>query len=345
MTAVSQLLEQGLQLESSLKNGLTEARGCEAIYSTSDYLRSCHHDDTRLYSNEIPEAQMVLFRKISEEHGPAIALLYNQLALAQLSMQRLRSEVFGTLPEPIQQLTRNWIGRVYADLAIRDPQSYDLQQIRSPSLDDLKRDFAVCTGRATPVGGAWVAERRKLVEDRLFDHSGRVGRNNASAGGRAMYRALKRMASVAGILEPITRLRNNWYQLRGRYTDYLVIHTANRYRRYFSEKYLNEAYHNIALLLQQDTSLQGLYRSSWFLDPKVIEIDPKLAFLSRIPIQNGALYGPLKRLEGTELDNALKHSKSRKSAYDQGDYEPWSWAYLWLSTDLLDWAQHGAAVN
>jgi len=345
MTALPQLLEQGQLLAISLQKALVGAAESEAPNTISDYLRSCHRDDTRIYSNEIPGAQMAIYKRISEEDSPAIAGLCNQLALVKLSIERLQSEQFVTLPQPIQQLTRNWFGQIYADLATRDPQDYDLQQEQGPRLDDLKRDFAVCTGRAIPAGGAWVVEKRRLVGEKLFSNSGLSSDSKARPAGQAMYRALKRTADNAGILAPMSSLRSHWYQLKGRYADYLVIHTADRYRRYFSEKYLDEAYRNIALLLRQDTNLQGLYRSSWFLDPKVIEIEPKLVFLSNTPVQHGALHGPLKRLEDTELAKVLKHSNRRASAYEQGDYEPWSWAYLWLSKDLLNWAEHQAEGN
>jgi len=338
MATLQHLLEQAQRLEYILGEQLIEQFGSERPVTTDAYLRSCVHHDTRAYSNEIPKSQARLASKISSEYSPAAAGIYNQLALVQLSIERLRSEEFVMLPEPIQKLTSAWFEQIYADIAARDVESYDLDQLQDNILDDLKRDFAVCSGRALPVGGAWVVERRKLVGEKLVASSPGSSDKTIRSKRRTLYRALKKIANRAGLLEPLISFRNHWYQLTGRYADYLVIHTAGRYRRYFSEKYLNEAYKNIALLLLQDNALMGLYRSSWFLDPAVIEMEPKLAFLSRTPVENGALYGPREALEGESLGNALKHSQKRKAAYDRGDYIPWSWAYVWYRKDMLDWA-------
>ncbi len=218
---------------------------------------------------------------------------------------------------------------------------YDLLSPEGRYLDDLKMDFAVCTGRATPVGGAWIVEHRRLVREKLFNdtvHRGVAGAEKKSS----FYESVKQLASRLGMLDSLINLRGKWYSLTGRYGDYLVIHTANRYRRYFSDKHLDSAYRNIALLLRQDSKLLGLYRSSWFLDPKVVEMEPKLSFLARTPIQQGAIYGPVKAIEDRDIEAVLRRSPVRTAAYDRGDYHPWKWGYLWGREELLAWSGQDA---
>jgi hypothetical protein len=101
---------------------------------------------------------------------------------------------------------------------------------------------------------------------------------------------------------------------------------------------MNLAYRAIAQLVKGNGRIKGIYRNSWFLDPQLEKISPGLAYLRKVPLQNGARFfssGTRKN----DVRNALAMSSVRRKLYDQGKYLPVSHAYVWPRTAFLGWAE------
>jgi hypothetical protein len=104
-------------------------------------------------------------------------------------------------------------------------------------------------------------------------------------------------------------------------TGYLELHAHTDALQDFNPDGWQLTYRNLAELIQLNPELRGWYSSSWFLDPAVSEISPRLAYLRRTP---GSL--PLTYLyvgedrEGTS--GALSRSPTRQILFREGRYTP-----------------------
>ena len=124
--------------------------------------------------------------------------------------------------------------------------------------------------------------------------------------------------------------------LFNQYDLYVLIHTAFREQHKFTAKYMAQGYQNIAELLELRKELTGVYRASWFLDPALKKISPRLAFLWEVPCSHGA---KLYYLGLNDTNKAFFRAQKRKEAYERGEYNPRSYAYIWRRDDLMAWAK------
>lgn len=115
-------------------------------------------------------------------------------------------------------------------------------------------------------------------------------------------------------------------------------HTDIEYLQEFNEEGWDMFYLRIAGLLQRRKHVRGLVGTSWFYDPKLVNISPRLSYLQQRQLDRGAY---LMRHRGTESDIkfATKASKTRLHLYQQGKYTPISHSLIWGRNELLTWAQ------
>ena len=116
---------------------------------------------------------------------------------------------------------------------------------------------------------------------------------------------------------------------------YYQIHTHTPDLGEFSEQGWNDCYIRIADMLKINPKIKGVVAGSWFYDPIIENISPRLEYLSRVPIINGAqrFY-----LYEDKSGNALSTSKTRRVLYEKGEYIPKVYLIVWLRKDILKWA-------
>ncbi|HEY1238405.1 MAG TPA: hypothetical protein VGE91_08700 [Solirubrobacterales bacterium] len=114
-------------------------------------------------------------------------------------------------------------------------------------------------------------------------------------------------------------------------------HTETRYLDEFDEDGWEATYRNAASLLRRHTEVAGVAGYSWFYDPEVERISPRLAYLRRRPLEGGAI---LLRGRSSDFDvrNALAKSETRRRLYEAGRYSPVGYQMVWLRRDLIRWA-------
>ena len=114
-------------------------------------------------------------------------------------------------------------------------------------------------------------------------------------------------------------------------------HTDSRYLEEFSEEGLDRTYLRLASLLRRHVEVAGLTAYSWFYDPQLDVVSPRLSYLRRRPLERGAI---LLRghTSGYEIRNATATSPTRKRLYESGEYRPVGYRILWLRRDVLRWA-------
>jgi len=230
--------------------------------------------------------------------------LYHRLVLAFLIRKADQQLENTDLPTDIEQMYLNWFNRVLSDLEIQSDNYYSYNE------DLFLKDLAVCSLRMKPVGGAWTIDIESVSKRALTANGPRKYVNNVA------FHLLKQKG-----LKP-----------------YYVIHTFDRYIMRFTAEEMEKAYIRIAGLMRLDPKIKGIYRGSWFLDPEIDRVSPRLAYLRRIPFENGAR---LFRIKTRELDTqrAIFNSPERKKLYRNREYKPARWAYVWPREEFLQWAK------
>ena len=115
-------------------------------------------------------------------------------------------------------------------------------------------------------------------------------------------------------------------------------HTEGRYLNEFNDAGWQDCYREIARLLERHPQIRGMAATSWFYDPALGEISPRLDYLRRLPMDHGAL---LVRHGTTPFDihSATATSASRRALHEAGNYDPVCCSILWDRRDLIAWAK------
>lgn len=125
---------------------------------------------------------------------------------------------------------------------------------------------------------------------------------------------------------------------------YLEIHTHTPMLDGFNEGGWLQCYRMLAEVLRQMPDCLGVVGGSWFYDPAVARISPRLSYLSEMPLNGGAFRV---RIGASEDDRKLATATSatRRALAESGEYIPTKWLLVWPRKALLRWAdaQDGAA--
>ncbi len=325
----------------SIESSLTRNSDLLDNFSLDRCLESACLSDRHSFAAMMPIAQELIVRKMSRNYEPAQLRDWNKLVLLRMVQRRLNDKQFHKLPVGVRNWSVTWFAQM-SDRAENAGQHFELFDADGSPSWDLCFDFAVAAGRMLPVGGAWVVEQRRLLKVSLFNsHLVAAGRWRRSV--ERFKRSLRRKIAGQTVLRRAQAVSERplllWREARNRYGSYLVIHTANHYRRWFSEPYQQVAFMNIAALLESDPKLEGLYRSSWLLDPQVLEMEPRLGFLTATPTANGALYGWCAEVDVEAQKEILAFSKARRKQFAAGSYRPQEWAYLWPRDAIRNWSE------
>jgi len=240
------------------------------------------------------------YEQIKSQYGTHALAIYLKLALCCFIDDSLERLSHKKLPNEILHLYHQWFEWVLEDFS-KQPDDYYDYQCKSFALDVM-----ICSLRCIPVGGAWIAEIRSI-------------------GRRPFYKG--------GVKQFFSYLYFIIFKAHG-FSPYLTTHTAERTLRHFNEHEMNLVYLRIAELMKLNPRIKGFYRRSWFLDPKLEDISPKLGYLIKVPLQNGAKLfaaGSTKQ----DIKYALAVSRTRRRLYKEGKYLPTGHAYIWPRKEFL----------
>jgi hypothetical protein len=141
---------------------------------------------------------------------------------------------------------------------------------------------------------------------------------------------------------------HGWSQLvhyvraQGWKKPWLEVHTESRQLADFNEAGWDRAWATAAAICKTRPELAGMIGSSWFYDPPLETISPRLAYLRLNPLKGGAFIihqGPAP----IHSERASASSPTRKALIDSGEYTPASWLVAWPRATLIPWAEQRAA--
>lgn len=113
-------------------------------------------------------------------------------------------------------------------------------------------------------------------------------------------------------------------------------HTESRYLSEFNEDGWNRCFAEIGDLLAVMPNVAGMIATSWFYDPKLEQISPRLAYLRRVPCDASAIMV----CHGTtdfDIKSSTATSPTRRELYEQGKYMPTCWSIVWPRDAMLAW--------
>ena len=304
-------------------------------YSIEFYTKNInfHRGEYYRYSFISPRLQKI-FTRIEEKYSTHALALYHKLSLSSFMLNSLENFGILNLPQKIETLYNEWFERVNSDFLTKPDSYYNHKGI------PFRQDLAVCSGRAIPIGGAWIAEYRRLRKNKYLKKkespsSNKHKKNTAITDNKKLIKkSIKFFLINIGLFEKAIPI----LEKLGIYKSYYVIHTVERYLPRFTKEQMDMAYLNIAELLKTHPYICGLFRNSWFLDPNLKNICPAISFLWEVPQKNGAKLFCVGPAEGTLKKNALALSPQRKKLYEEGKYRPMAYNYIWPRQELLRWA-------
>jgi hypothetical protein len=302
-------------------------------YPIASYLSELRKRDYYSHYEIFSSALNQMLESIMLNHGQDALALFHKLALSRLIIDFISRTDNINLPETLWPFYASWFARINSDFSTQPNFYYDLNKIFWP----LRKDLCVCSGRAIPVGGAWVVENRFIPRQKIIKRARRLSKGGRTNDHRGSGWTLPKPALRTFAIYKI--IRSIFYRAKRLLEDYdlcFVLHTVERDIINFNEEQMNLAYKNIVELLKRDKRVWGVFRSSWFLDPALHKISPHMAYLSSVPQANGAeLYceGPC---SGNEIKKATQLSPQRSQMYQQGSYKPQRYFYFWPRQAVID---------
>lgn len=239
---------------------------------------------------------------LADAFGPALTDDHRRALVAHWALEMPRRIAAETLPRVVRQLYPEWIDRLAAFLtAAADPYDRDF----------WAKDVRISLVLSVP--GA----RTQMID----------------------------LSSPMGPGQVLRHAREGWgwsvipaYAAAQAWKPWLEVHTESRELSDFNEAGWDRAWATAAEILKRRPEMAGMLGSSWFYDPPLETISPRLAYLRLNPLRHGAFMvhqGP----GDIHTQRAATSSPTRKALIEAGEYTARSWIVAWPRTALIRWAQ------
>lgn len=152
-----------------------------------------------------------------------------------------------------------------------------------------------------------------------------------------VYSGIPRSTLFRGGLQQLVR-STEFFLFKGNgFRPWYESHWDRRLIRSFTAPDYNQCYLRVAELLKLNPDILGMAGFSWWFDPALASVNPKLGFLRKLPLENGAQLFRVGSSPATTR-SALHLSAERRQLYDAGEYLPATYLLAWARKDLLAWA-------
>lgn len=270
--------------------------------SLEDFTRLAHGPVRAGSYHELPEGLEASYRAIRRENSRTASLYLRELA-QQLVAEFCPDKALIRLPPKVRELYQRELSRIRAQLDTFGLEYYDLDN------DPFVKDYALLTHRFIPIGAEFAVPFSGLPRRTLF----RGDLRHCCRGIRSIVRC--------GGVRPFFSLHAHPLALDD-----------------FNPQGWELSYHRLAELLELNPVIKGVTSASWFLDPQLKTISPRLAYLRDLPERNGAAFFFVE-YDHEGSSGALAKSATRKRLFRQGAYVPAIYMRVWARTDILQWSR------
>lgn len=233
--------------------------------------------------------------------GPALTDDHRRALIAHWALEMPGRIVAADLPQASLELYPEWIGRL-ADFLTTVADPYDR--------DFWAKDVRISLVLSVP--GA----RTQMID----------------------------LSSPLGPGQVLRHAREGWgwsvipsYIAAQSWKPWLEVHTESRELSDFNEAGWDRAWATAAEICKRRPQMAGMLGSSWFYDPPLEQISPRLAYLRVNPLKHGAFLlhqGPGE----IHTQRAATSSPTRAALIEKGEYTARSWIVAWPRAALIRWA-------
>ncbi|WP_374597692.1 hypothetical protein [Brevundimonas sp.] len=233
--------------------------------------------------------------------GPALTDDHRRALIAHWALEMPGRIAAADLPEASLELYPEWIGRL-ADFLTAAADPYDR--------DFWAKDVRISLVLSVP--GA----RTQMID----------------------------LSSPLGPGQVLRHAREGWgwsvipsYVAAQSWKPWLEVHTESRELSDFNEAGWDRAWATAAEICKRRPQMAGMLGSSWFYDPPLEQISPRLAYLRVNPLKHGAFLlhqGP----GDIHTQRAATSSPTRAALIEKGEYTARSWIVAWPRAALIRWA-------
>ena len=248
-----------------------------------------------------PDAARQIVRDVHLKLGDSDSRAFLRLVLLQAVFDLSESGKLTTLPPKVSEYQLRHLQRIAGDTCLED----DWLDI---SHDIFHKEFGLVSLRLFAAGSQLVDIRCGIPRSIIF---------KGEASGFP-----KRLITFAKL---------------GGFKPYLQIHTHKFNLDQFHESGWEECYRCCAELYQLFPNILGMFGASWFYDPALETISPRLAYLRTTPLSGGAKL-MFFTTGGDAIGNSLSTSASRRELYEAGKYMPKNYMLIWGKNEQTAWA-------
>ncbi len=263
----------------------------------------------RLGYKQVPPLQRQWSIAVERQYGRSTVERYHQLLLLTL-MQDCAPRLAQTYPDSVMAPLRKF----FANIGRRIEEPLTGQFLYG--VTGFDKDLGVCSGNLIPCGAQLVNPDAGISLRSIF----RVG--------------------VAQWLPLVLFLRS---RVGGRRPLYEMHMDIRQLLLEFNPNGWRACYRRMVDLMVTDARILGVCGASWWFDPRLASISPRLSFLRQMPVDQGARVFDLGE-DATSTHDALANSPERKARFDRGEYRPRKHLLIWSRDDIMAWSAANPAT-
>lgn len=270
--------------------------------SVSDFLSCAAKIGSLQHYKILPEPACNIAREVGHKSGERELRRFLRIAILQAVIESIESGRLTALPKKILGYQLRHLGRIAGNT---DPCDEWLDL----SHDLFHKEFGLASLRLFAAGSQLIDVRCGIPRSVIF------AEGKLQAPGRLLV---------------FSRL--------GGFNPYFEIHTHKFNLDQFHEAGWEECYRCCAELYGLFPKSLGMFGSSWFFDPALESISPRLNYLRSTPIAGGAklmFYSE----GGDAIANSLATSVSRRQLFGEKKYMPKNYLLVWGREAQIAWAK------
>lgn len=295
---IKDLKQKFVEEISSFKNDLL------SIFPVDTYIQSL--DDACGYGGygSFHKEAYAFYNQIMHQTGSQILERYHKLVLLNLIEDFDRRLSLRRIPESIVQLFTKEFQRIISEMKI-DRKDFYLY----PN-DVFIKELGICRLKLYPCGPELIDEQSGVPRSILL-------RGN--------------------IFQLMEKVKFFNFTLNG-FRPFYELHMHLPLRKYFNPNEWLDCYRRISELLDLNPNVKGISCTSWWYDPQLESISPRLSYLREQSLNGGAQLFYVGK-DKHAVSGAITKSQTRRQLYHSGQYIPHMYTMVWGRNELADWVE------